>query len=423
MPERKINDFIARYGLSAMGYDLQEEIEKFRREMVRGLSGEDSSLYMIPTFLSPEAGACPDETVIVLDAGGTNLRVGAVLFRDGVAAQVDFEKYPLPGTDRELTAEAFFDAIAEKLAPYLDRGSKVGFCFSYAAQCMEDRDARLVRFCKEVKVTGAEGLEICKALDAAIRRRGVTKQYAYVQLNDTVATQLGGMAASDRSAYDGYIGFILGTGTNGCYTENTASIRKYTGTQYREKTMIVNMESGCYAGFRKGELDEIIDNASALPGDHQAEKMISGAYLGKIIMEALKRAQTEGVITSFAHDGSDEVPMPHVNDFLAGRSSMLDCLSLEDKEAVTQIILALYGRTARLMTVVFTSIALQKNAGREKPMAIVLEGSTYQKSPRLQDLLQKELEAVERQYGIRFAILGAENATLTGSAFAAISNL
>ncbi len=422
MVNKSVSTFIKKYSLSADVYDVKTEIAGFREEMGKGLRGEDSSLYMIPTFLSPDAAAVDAETIIVLDAGGTNLRVGAVTFRGGVAAEVDFQKYPLPGTDRELTAEQFFDAVAEKLAPYLDRGEKVGFCFSYVARCMENRDARLVAFCKEVKVTGAEGVEICRSLDAAIRRRGVTKKYSYVQLNDTVATQLGGMAASDRSAYDGYIGFILGTGTNGCYAERTENIKKYHGTAYTAPTMIVNMESGCYAGFAKGEIDRRIDAASAIPGDHQAEKLISGAYLGKILMEALRQAKSEGLLASCLPAG-DEIPMPDVNAFLTGEGSCLDGLEKEDREVVRALILALYSRTARLMAVVFASIALQKDAGKEKPMAIVLEGSTYQKSPRLQEYLAAELAALQENYGIRFEVLSAENATLTGSAFAAISNI
>lgn len=407
-------EFLRKQYLTAECYDLQAEIARFREEMSRGLKGEKSSLFMIPTFLSPEAGDIADQTLIVLDAGGTNLRVGCVAFKGGVVSRVEFEKYPLPGTDRELDCDEFFDAVAEKLAPYLDKGEKIGFCFSYVAHCMENKDAKLEAFCKEVKVRGAEGVEICKALDAAIARRGVKKKYSYVQLNDTVATLLGGMAATQRSKYDAYIGFILGTGTNGCYVENTKAIEKYTGSLYTAPTMIVNMESGCYAGFQKGEIDEALDAASAIPGDHQAEKLISGAYLGVILASALRKA---GLML---HDRR-EIPMPHVNAFLAGEKSVLDDL-VEDRAAVTQIIEGLYSRTARLMAVVYASIALHTGRGKEKPMAIVLEGSTYQKSPRLQSFLAAELDTLKKTYGISFEVVSAENATLTGSAYAAVGN-
>lgn len=406
--------FLEKQCLTAESYNVEKEIQTFRQDMMRGLADEKSSMFMIPTFLSPDAGEIADQTLIVLDAGGTNLRVGSVSFRSGVASEVEFEKYPLPGTDGELNVTEFFDAIAEKLAPYLDRSDKVGFCFSYVAHCMENKDAKLQAFCKEVKVVGAEGVEICKSLDEAIRRRGVEKKYSYVQLNDTVATLLGGMAVTERSKYDAYIGCILGTGTNCCYVEATENIKKYTGSAYTAPTMIINMESGCYAGFQKGDIDRALDAASAIPGDHQAEKLVSGVYMGSIICSALKEA---GV----AQTERTEIPMPDVNAFLAGEKSVLDGI-VTDRAAAETVIEAIYGRTARLLAITFASIALHRGIGKEKPVCVVLEGSTYQKSPRLQTFLMEELDGLKKTYGISLEVVGAENATLTGSAYAAVSN-
>ncbi|MBQ7566506.1 MAG: hypothetical protein IJT18_05240 [Oscillospiraceae bacterium] len=415
--------FLKRFSLTASCYDMALEASRFGEEMQRGLAGEKSSLFMIPTFLSPEAGQIADQTVIVLDAGGTNLRVGRVTFRGGAVADAEFEKCPLPGTERELTCDEFFDAVAEKLAPYLDCGDKIGFCFSYAAQCMENGDAALVAFCKEVKVTGAEGVHICKALKEAIRRRGVKKEFRFVQLNDTVASQLGGMSQSDRSLYGNYIGFILGTGLNACYTEKTGNITKYRGTLYRAPEMIVNMEAGCYAGFAKGEIDRRIDCASAIPGDHQAEKMMSGAYLGKILCEALREAHREGLFASAIPDGVSEIFMPDVNKFLAGDKSMLDTLRMDrsDISLCRAVIEALYGRTARLMASIFTAVALH-TAPEKKELCVVLEGSTYQKSPLLQEKLAAELETAEKLSGCRFTVMQAKDPTISGSAYAAVSN-
>ena len=423
MSELTMERFLQDQSLTADCYDLDAEIQRFQQEMTAGLSGEKSSLFMIPTFISPEAAELTDETLIVLDAGGTNLRVGYVTFKGGKADEVVFEKCPLPGTDKALTCDEFFDAVAEKLAPYLNAGNKIGFCFSYAAQCMENRDAKMVAFCKEVKVTGAEGVEICKALDAAIHRRGVEQTYSYVQLNDTVATQLGGMAATDRSKYDGYIGFILGTGINGCYTEATANIPKYTGTAYTDPTMIVNMEAGCYAGFSKGAVDYCIDGKSAIPGDHQAEKMMSGAYLGRIIAEALKVASKARILeTDLSH--VEKIHMVEINRFLAGESNEIDSFLCDsDRGAVKMLIESVYRRTARLMAVMFAAVAIHSDIGKVKPVCVVLEGSTYQKSPVLQEFLMAELETVLQTYGRRFEVISAENPTLTGSAFAAAANL
>ena len=417
----KLREFLLRERLCAECFDLAEEVERFRGEMQRGLAGEESSLYMIPTFLSAGHGAAEDGRVVVLDAGGTNLRAGTVTFSGGKAADVTFAKTRLPGTGETLPAEVFFDRIAEHAAPYLDASDRVGFCFSYAAKCREDRDGTIIEFCKEVSVSGAEGLPICGSLDAAIKRRGVNKQFRYVQLNDTVAALLGGMTVTDPAKYDGYIGFILGTGMNSCYSENTANIPKYTGGAYREKTMIVNMESGCYAGFRGGEIDRAMDAASTVPGDHLAEKLMSGAYLGSILAVALDKAAEEGLLSKGA--GVDKIHMPEVNAFLAGEKSWLsDNFPEGDHAAIRAIIDALFSRTARLMAVIYAAIALQTGTGKEKPICIVLEGSTYQKTPRLQELLADELDALRERCGCKFEVRFAENSTLTGAAYAAMTN-
>ena len=288
---------------------------------------------------------------------------------------------------------------------------------------MENGDAKLVSFCKEVKVTGAEGVAICDALARAIARRGIRTDYRMAQLNDTVATMLGGMAVTDTRPYDGSMGFILGTGMNGCYAERTAAVKKYRGSAYRSADMIINMECGFYAGFAKGDVDRRIDALSEKPGDHPAEKLMSGAYLGKILAETLRRARAEGLLRSEIPADLEEIPMPDVNGFLAGETSCLDTiLAREDRDPCRRIIEGIYGRAARLMAVMFTAIALHTGRGKERPMAIFLEGSTYQKSPLLKKSLTAELSAAEQTYGCRFRVLETVHPTLTGAAYAAVSN-
>lgn len=421
MNDTALEAFLKRNCLTAENYDMAAEIGAFRGDMLCGLAGEAATLPMIPTFLAPVKSTAESRRIIAIDAGGTNLRTGVVTVTDGKVTDVEFTKCRIPGTDRELTNEEFYDAVAQRLVPYLDQSDAIGFCFSYAAECMDNGDARLYRFCKEVKVSGAEGKLICAELLAAIRRLGVTGEYRCVQLNDTVATMLGGMAVLRREDYDGFIGFILGTGINACYVENTAGITKYHGTGFSEEQMIVNMESGIYGGFARGPIDERIDAASAIPGDHMAEKMLGGAYLGKIIAEAMQDAAAEGFLQSALPRELREIPTMDVDAFLAGQPGVLDTLLVpEDRQTVRRIILSVYGRTARLMAVMLASVALHTGCGREKPMCVVLEGSTYHKSPMLQKAVAAELRALKLFYGISFEIVNANNQTLAGAAYAAL---
>ena len=448
-----LREFLLANHLTAEQYDLATEIGAFRGDMLCALAGEPATIPMIPTFLSPDADLSGAETLIVLDAGGTNLRTGVARLHDGVIDGVEYTKCKMPGIEKTVTNDEFYDFLAERLAPYLDLGDKIGFCFSFPAECRDDGDARLVRFAKEIKVDGAEGKLVCRELLAAIRRRGVTKAFTCVQLNDTAAAMLGGMAVTDKTKYSGYIGFILGTGVNACYVEKTKNVLKYVNAPvgantirpndtvqgrraidnrpydrpdqvqraYRKPTMVINTEAGMYGGFARGPIDVRLDKRSKLPGDHRAEKLLSGVYLGKIIYEALSDAQAAGLVSSAPQSETREVPMPDVNQFLAGEGSMLDMLSPADRETARAIILSIYARAARLCAVMFAGIALQMHAGRDKPICVVLEGSTYHLSPMLKAALARELDALEKLYGLQFEIVKLEHQSLTGAAYAALA--
>lgn len=411
-------EFLKNEHLHKDCYDILAETDKLRADMQHGLYGCPSSLFMLPSFICPEFLISGNETVIVIDAGGTNLRVGAVTFEGGKISKIEFEKHPLPGLKEELSCTEFFDSVAQKLSPYLDKGTKIGFCFSYAAECLENKDAKIIDFCKEVKIRDAQGAMLCQELQNAIARTGNSRRYSFVQLNDTVATLLGGMAECDKDHYSGFIGFILGTGTNACYIEQTKNIKKYSGNLYRGDSMIINMESGCYSGFPKGELDRYLDKQSQLPFDHQTEKLIGGVYMSKILAAALKKAEKTGLIYNAPQ--LNEIPLPDANAFLQGEDSILDCIG--SRENAREIILALYGRTARIMAIICAAVALHTAKGQKKPIAIVIEGSTYHKSPALKRLFEIELDNITKLYNCRFEITSAANATLTGSAFAALNN-
>ncbi len=409
MQLQNASQFVSAHLLGKDGFSLREETARFLAELRRGLQGEDSTLLMLPTFLSASPKKNLNGTAAVLDAGGTNLRSGTVTFLDGRVTEVQAEKRPLPGTKEELSVEEFFSAVAHVVAPHLQEKRPIGFCFSFAAQCCEDGDGQLLSFCKEVRVTGAEGKFICKELKNAL---GDATRLC-LHLNDTAAAMLGGMA--DGFCEDApYCGFILGTGTNCCYGEKTANITKYTGSAYEHDTMIVNMESGMYGGFPRGDLDEILDNSSEKPMDHMAEKLVSGVYLGKLLYLALTQASKEGLFSGDLSAFSGEIPMAQWQD--------LTFASAADTAFAKELMRALYGRTARLMTIILSAVGLQTGASKERPLHIVMEGSTYGKSPLLQTLLEEELSHAAAEWNLGFRILTTTDATLKGAALAALSS-
>jgi hexokinase len=221
----KLKEFLLAHGLSSCSIDSDSMISDFLSEMEKGLSGNMSSLKMIPAFVSPDKELPAGKPVIVIDAGGTNLRIALIHFSDSGEPVIEYlEKYSMPGAEKELSAGEFYNTFAEYLSPVIDRSDKIGFCFSYPADIFPDQDGKLIHWTKDIKVPDVVGDFIGKGLLEALGKSGTNKKL--VLLNDTVATMLAGKAAGTGKEYATLVGFILGTGTNTAYIEKNVNITK-----------------------------------------------------------------------------------------------------------------------------------------------------------------------------------------------------
>ena len=133
--EEKVFSFLARNNLLTRQIDDEKLLSFFMSEMDKGLSGQESSLAMIPTYVSEVDKVPAGERVIVLDAGGTNFRTCLVSFDDeGRPNMEDFRKVGMPGVKSEVSRKEFFSILADNVERFIDKCDRIGFCFSYAAK-------------------------------------------------------------------------------------------------------------------------------------------------------------------------------------------------------------------------------------------------------------------------------------------------
>lgn len=411
--------FLRRTDMAAECIELEPALAEFRRQMHAGLRDEDSSLMMLPSFISLHS-APRDRRVIALDAGGTNLRAAVVYFDGEGRPVVEYQsKQPMPGTQGTLDRDEFFAAIADAIEPIADASDTVGFCFSFVMDVLPDRDARIVAFSKELRVTGAEGAVIGASLNRELVRRGHGSKH-FALLNDTVAALLSGVTGTRE--YDGHIGFILGTGTNCCYAERGERIEKLPGTT---GSMIINMESGIYSGFARGRFDRELDEGSKMPGDHLTEKMLSGAYLGDLVFRTVRGACDAGLFSAdFAARLKDHKSFEtaELGTFAEGAENALTAGNKTDVETLRAIVTDAYDRAARILAVTFTAILTHTDTGRspDTPCCVTAEGSTYHKTPLLQKRLAHYLDAwTAGVHGRHCTIVRCDDATVIGAAVAA----
>ena len=432
--QEKASKFLAAHGMAAEAVDLRENADVFIGEMERGLKGEESSLFMIPTYISIDKQIPAGERIIVVDAGGTNFRVATVVFDEkGNASIDDFNNYPMPGTQGEITIEEFFDTAAEYLEPVIDKSDKIGFCFSYPTEIYPNRDGRLIRFVKEVKVKGSEGAFIGKGLLEAVKARGHQEKKSIVLVNDAVTTLIGGKAACPDRQFDSYIGFIWGTGTNTCYMEQTRRITKLGSAADIDGTMLINVESGGYAKAPRGDLDAGFDATTVNPGGYMFEKMISGAYQGGMVRTVLVQAAKEGLFT--AETGKriaalESLSSKEIDDFLFrpyGENALAHCCGgvEEDCQTLYYLIDGLMERAARFVAFNLAAVMLKTGKGANpcRPVCVTMDGSTYYKSKLCRDKLSAYTKSfLNEELGLYCEFIKAENPNLIGAAIAGLLN-
>ena len=424
----RLEFFLTEIGSHPAGIDLDHEIAKLGAAMSEGLTHDNAPLPMLASYIPATAEQPHNRDAVVIDAGGTNLRIARVAFDAAGRPAIKYlEVYPMPGLRAPIPAAGMFDEMASYIAPLVADCPQIGFCFSYVFEPTPMRDGVASALCKEIDVRGIEGLFLGRELKAALGRKGLTEPIRCVILNDTVAVMLGGLAAGGCET-----GLVLGTGLNACYAERTENITKLPRGIYAAPNMIINMECGLYAGFPRSLSEQEVDARSLVPGDHLFEKQISGAYFGPIITATLQQACRAGLFSAGFSDRlarSDPPDLRAITRHIERRELDTNpCTQLiggndSDRLMFDIILDKLYERAARMLAVLLGTLALQTGAGRsaDAPFKVCVEGSTFHKSP----LLIKHLQTLFADYwaakkGIYIKTTSTENVTLMGSALAAL---
>jgi len=402
-----VDEFIQNLGLGGERYETEELMQAFFSEMDKGLAGEESSLAMLDAYLQAGSDIERNRRIIFIDAGGTNLRVGTALFDDAGALQIDkFEKTGMIGLDGTVSKAQFFEQLADRVMPVIHESDSIGFCFSYPCEIQPDRDGKLLRWTKGIDAPEVVGCLIGEELNRVFEARGVGRK-KMVLLNDTVATLLAGVAEGSARGAKGYVGFILGTGTN------TATL---------EKGEVINVESGGFDKLEPADIDREVDAATNNSGKQIFEKMISGTYLGPLTRAALNRAPLSESGKKLVAE-LDELSLIHLDNFSAQNGRDIGPLadprlSEEDGQKIRAVFGAVVARAAHLSAVNLAVAAVRNGTS---PVCINLDGSTYFKTVGLREQAEAELKQILDQRGVEAFCVHTDDAPVVGAAIAALS--
>jgi hexokinase len=427
----RTQQFLKDRGLDVDAIDVAGLLAAFEREMVAGLAGRPGSLPMIPAYIPIDRPVPVGRPVIVIDAGGTNLRVATVCFdAQGRPRIENLTRHAMPGTHGEVTADEFYDSLAGFLDPVAGIAGEIGFCFSYPAEITPDCDARLLCWTKQVQAPSVVGTMLGSGLLSHLGRRG--QQRRVTVLNDTVATLLAGKSAGMARSYATYVGFILGTGTNTALVERHARIGKLQGLP-PDGAMAVNIESGNFGLAPRSRFDEIFDGTMGDPGSYPFEKMISGAYLGGVGLTILKAAAAAGLFSAPTAQGVlswSALSSKELDDFCAdpsvaaGPFAALEW-SAADRRTVVELSTPVYARAALFAAVNIAAAVIKTGAGHDpgSPVGVTIDGSTYYRTRTagFRARVEEHLRCILGGRGIAYDLLNVDNAPIIGAAVAGLT--
>ncbi len=403
--------FLFSHKQSTNNINIEKTLADCIGEMEQGLKTSSSSVPMIPTYLQniDRSKIKQGKRTIIIDAGGTNFRSAIGYFDEqGKVVIENVRKTSMPAVEKELSKEEFYDQIAQNIRYLLDDGTDIGFCFSYNVAMGKDVDGIVGAFSKEVKApqvvgtkVGAETLNAVKKYNSASRK--------IVILNDTVATLLGGMAQSTKK-YSAYVGYIYGTGTNVCYAEDISNIKKVQIDAIGK--MLINTEVGGFNKVERGDFDQIVANSTSAPHLYAFEKMTSGKYLADVIYQAFLFADKQQLFSQPIN--LHEFQLKDISAFLEGEQ--LDIFQNEhDIGIAKEICQNLVDRAAKLGAIINSSAAIKSCKDKSLPVAIVCEGTTFNKLPGYRSAFCKYLTQILGSRGISYEIVQGQELNLVGT--------
>jgi len=379
--------------------DLHAMMSDVHAEMQKGLSGHESSLKMLPSFID-RPGGNEKGAFMALDLGGTNLRVLAVML-DGkrVAAILNTSRFTVPKTVMQGTAEVLFDFIADCIKSFLSEHGlerrktyDLSFTFSFPVQQTSIAGGMLIVWTKGFTAKGVQGKDVVSLLNQALKRKHIDCIRVRALANDTVGTLAAGGYADPTCD----MGVILGTGTNACYREKCSNIKKMEGGGC-DGHMIVNMEWGNFDKLRLTYYDRELDASSVNPGAMYLEKMVSGMYLGEltrhVLVDAIKRdilfLNAPHAAVGFKRRGSfrtshmsliegDETGgLDHIDEFLKKKG--MTGSTLEDRNLLKRLCGLVSERAAALAATAIASVVTWMDPELKAMHTVGIDGSLFEK--------------------------------------------
>lgn len=395
--------------LKLTDHELMDIAHDIEQKIKIGLAENNTEIKCLPTFI-PSARKMKNGCSYVLDLGGSNLRAAVVSFENGIPR---FEKSTVETRvpwERNVSfpREKFLEMQGRLLSSlHYPETCPMGYCFSFPATSLLNRDAKLVRWTKGIHVPGTVGQNIGRMLLEHLNDKYKDIRVENISvINDTIASLFSGLLGAEMGAH---IGLIVGTGTNMATFVDAEKIPKLKAVKEWRGLTPLNLESGNFHPPYLTKWDDLVDENSENKGQQRFEKAVSGMYLGRIFKSIFPNSEFDPGI---------------------GAKGLVEMLNNPTKYAPDQILISqlIYKRSAQFVgTSLAGLIKLRATHRSIHRVRIVAEGSLFWSrvagKNEYKETTKKTLEKLIAMMGLSqlsIEFLKIKDSNLIGTAMAAL---
>jgi hexokinase len=410
---KSVEMFLKQNNFSYEIDDFQKEIDRFLSEMNHGLN-KKGMLSMIPTYIKGDMTPIQNEKIIVVDAGGTNLRIAFVEVEKNETLVSNILTTKLPGVEYPIAYSEFMDKLARNIEPYLKESQIIAFSMAQEIMHTEKLDGYITSLSKEVKIKGIENQWLAKGLKEHLSTLGYNRCKVLL-INDTVGVACA--LLQRREEFSSFVGLVLGTGTNSSYLEHNHLILNKNNKE--KKCMFVNTESGNYCPSILSDFDIMYHKSTTNPQTAIFEKMVSGRYLGELFYTILIKACEYGLFSKQFTKSIQQIKKINTKEmskFYNDRNSenvyRSICKRKKDLDIAYYICDKLICRSANLIAVNIVALSKKTVKSREGAVCCIVEGSTFFGLKGFQQMVEAKVKSYTNLNEIK--IFSIQDAAIKG---------
>lgn len=370
-----------------MKLELRKELDKLREEFaisnstLAGIANsfyidmaEKSMLKMLKTYVTTDTEKILEDEYLAIDVGGSNIRISKIKVLPDNISISKMIKIPLRTpfinyTSKNYTLKQLFVMALKKIEPFLEKDKlyTIAVTVSFGLESEGKTESKIIELSKGFELSDTIGENIYEILVDAIKELNL-KIIPSLIVNDCVAT----LATGNFYNPNADIGFVVGTGHNGCFINDNREI--------------INIES---ANFNKNLPLTIYDkkylNKIPMESEKLFEILIGGKYIGGIADVIVRSLVEKGLIKEYKKiETEDLVKVLNQEPTLK--------YSFEQREIIEEVAKLLFERSAKLIVAEIAAILMFIDREISNKHTIVFDGSVYEKCDIFREEISKNID-------------------------------